>query len=100
MDEAVLHELANRLGGRFRLAALVQKRLVQLMNERSSVVTEHSGGRPISIVVKEVAGAQLELVDSEGNVVAVLPEPLPGAEPAAESEEAEAGEAEDEEEPE
>ena len=41
MDEAILHELSGKLGGRFKLTALVQKRLVELMRERSEIITQN-----------------------------------------------------------
>jgi len=74
MNEARLHELSEKLHGRFKLAALVQKRLVQLMNERSDVITQNSGGRPVRLVIEEVAGGSLQLVDADGNTLVALPE--------------------------
>ena len=62
MNEAVLHDLSSKLEGRFKLTSLVQKRLVQLMRERSDVILGNSGGRPVRLVVDEVADvAQREL---------------------------------------
>jgi len=67
MDEAVLHELSAKLGGRFRLTALVQKRLVELMRQRSEVITEHSGGRPVRLVVDEAHRGGLALMSPDGH---------------------------------
>jgi hypothetical protein len=78
MDEAVLHELSLRLGGRFRLTALVQKRLVQLMREGSDVIKKNSGGRPVRLVVEEVAEGRLALVAPEGGPGAPAPEERKG----------------------
>jgi hypothetical protein len=76
MNEALLHEMSEKLHGRFKLTSLVQKRLVDLMRSRSQVVTQNSGGRPVRIVVEEVAGGDLQLVSPEDQdvVIAALPE--------------------------
>jgi hypothetical protein len=55
MNEAMLHRLAGELGGRFKLTMRVQKRLVDLMNERSEIITKNCGGRPVRLVVEQVA---------------------------------------------
>jgi len=72
MNEAVLHDLSSKLGGRFKLTSLVQKRLVQLMRERSEVILGNSGGRPVRLVVDEVTDGRLELTGPEGETVAAL----------------------------
>lgn len=71
MDEAILHELSRKLGGRFKLTALVQKRLGELMRERSEIITQNSGGRPVRLVVEEVARGGAELVAPDGTEFAV-----------------------------
>ena len=68
MNEAVLHELSELMDGRFKLTTLVQKRLVELMRERSDVVTKNSGGRPVRLVVEEVARGGLQLTAPDGTV--------------------------------
>ena len=78
MDEAILHGLSQKLGGRFRLVALVQKRLVQLMTEHDDVIAKSSGGRPIRLVVDEVAAGGLQLTQPDGTALAAPPEPEPG----------------------
>ena len=55
MNEAVLHDLSSKLGGRFKLTSLVQKRLVQLMRERSEVILGNSGGRPDGTVTGPIS---------------------------------------------
>jgi hypothetical protein len=83
MNEAILHELSQQLGGRFKLTALVQKRLVQLMQSRHPIISQQSGGRPIRSVVNEVAVGKLQLVnrDDETPVTPELEEPLLDSEP-------------------
>ena len=68
MNEAVLHELSELMGGRFRLTTLVQKRLVELMRERSDIVTKNSGGLPVRLVVEEVARGGVQLTAADGTV--------------------------------
>ncbi len=66
MNEATLHDLSRKIRGRFKLTTLVQKRLVQLMQDRSEVITKNSGGRPIRLVTEEIAGGRLQLVAPDG----------------------------------
>ena len=54
-------------------AALVQKRLVQLLNDRNEVITDNSGGRPVRLVVEEVSRGGLQLTGPDG--AEITPEP-------------------------
>ena len=67
MNEATLHKLSGELGGRFKLTSLLQKRLVQLMISRDDIVTKNSGGRPVRLVVEEIAAGKLQLTSPEGD---------------------------------
>jgi len=67
MNEATLHRLAGELGGRFKLTALLQKRLVQLMVARDDIITKNSGGRPVRLVVDEIASGKLQLTSTDGD---------------------------------
>lgn len=58
MDEARIDRLARKVGGRFKLASLVMKRLVD-MNRGSQPLVEPEGGRPLYTVLKEI---ELDLV--------------------------------------
>ncbi len=71
MNEATLQELSVKLGGRFKLASLVQKRMVELMRNRDEIVTKHSGGQPLRLVVDEVAEGRLELTGPHGGALAM-----------------------------
>jgi len=66
MNEATLHKLSGELGGRFKLTALLQKRLIQLMVSRDEIITKNSGGRPVRLVVDEIASGKLQLTTDEG----------------------------------
>ena len=66
MDEALLHELAGKVGGRFRLTSVVQRRLVDLMRNHDDIIDKNCGGRPIRLVVEGVARDLLRLQGPEG----------------------------------
>jgi len=79
VNEQRLHRLAGKFGGRFKLTALVQKRLAQLMAERNDVIVKNCGGRPIRLVVDEVDKGGLELAGQDGKAVAVPSDKEKGA---------------------
>lgn len=54
--------IADELGGRFRLTALIQKRWRQLMQGARPTV-EHKGRSPIEVVVEEIATHNVVLHD-------------------------------------
>ena len=64
MDESKIHELAKRLGGRFRLASLVQKRLLELNRGQRSLVPDDDKN-PMNVVLKEIEGGFIELTVPE-----------------------------------
>ena len=70
MDEARIDRLARKAGGRFKLASLVMKRLVD-MNRGSQPLAEPEGGKPLYTALKEI---ELELV----RLVPRLPAPEEG----------------------
>jgi DNA-directed RNA polymerase subunit omega len=61
-DEAIV----NKVGGRFKLSALIQKRLVAL-NRGNKPLVEVTTKNPMEIVVAEILGDKIYL-DSSGNV--------------------------------
>ncbi len=69
MDEALLHELSAKMGGRFKFTSLVQKRLVQLVNEHNELFTQNSGGRPVRLVVEEIAKGGFQLTTPNGKEI-------------------------------
>ncbi|MFH1732259.1 MAG: hypothetical protein ABIF82_11505 [Planctomycetota bacterium] len=66
MNEATLHRLSGELGGRFKLTALLQKRLIKLMVDRDDIITKNSGGRPVRLVIDEIASGKLQLTAPGG----------------------------------
>ncbi len=69
MNEKTLHKLSGELGGRFKLTALLQKRLIQLMVSRDDIVTKNSGGQPVRLVVDEIASGKLQLTSPDGDAL-------------------------------
>mgnify|MGYP005835638209 CR=1 FL=1 len=61
MDEARIDQLARKVGGRFKLASLVMKRLVD-MNRGSQPLVEPEPGKPLYTVLKEIEFDLVRLV--------------------------------------
>ena len=53
-------EIVNKVGGRFRLAALIQRRWIQLMQGARPMV-ERKGLTDIEVVVKEILEGKIEM---------------------------------------
>ncbi len=47
-------ELANKVGGRFKLTALIQKRLTELMQGSRPLIEETQGKTQLEIVIEEI----------------------------------------------
>ncbi len=47
-------ELANKVGGRFKLTALIQKRLAELMQGSRPLIEDVEGKTQLEIVVQEI----------------------------------------------
>jgi len=60
MDESRIHDLAKRVGGRFRLASLVQKRLLELNRGQRRLVDDDSK-YPLAVVLREIEEGQIDL---------------------------------------
>ena len=65
MIEALKHEdLINKLGGKFRLTALIQKRLVELLEGSRPLVERKPGMTNIEVVIEEITQDKVT-VDTE-----------------------------------
>jgi len=60
MDESKIHELAKKVGGRFRLASLIQKRLLEL-NRGQRRLVDGEFGSPLYVVMSEIEGGKITL---------------------------------------
>lgn len=51
-------EIVNRIGGRFKLCSLIQRRLLQLM-EGSRPLVERNGRSDLELVIEEIAQGKI-----------------------------------------
>ncbi|MHC4552481.1 MAG: DNA-directed RNA polymerase subunit omega [Planctomycetota bacterium] len=56
-------EVVNKVGGRFKLSALMQKRLVELMEGGRPLIEDPEGLTPMEIVVEEIKQDKIVLTD-------------------------------------
>jgi DNA-directed RNA polymerase subunit omega len=54
IDELKNTELVKKLGGRFKLTALIQKRLMELMQGSRPLIEDTEGKSQLEIVVEEI----------------------------------------------
>ena len=66
LDELKEEEIVNRVGGRFKLSTLIQKRMVAL-NTGAKPLVEVKGGDKMTIVIQEILQEKIFL-DLEGNL--------------------------------
>jgi len=59
-------ELANKVGGRFKLTELIQKRLVELMQGARPLIKDAEGKTNLEIVIQEIVEDKIaiEYIDS------------------------------------
>jgi len=65
-DELMEEQIVNKVGGRFKLSTLIQKRMVAL-NRGARPLLELTTSDPMEIVIQEIMGDKIFL-DTEGNV--------------------------------
>ncbi|HED54823.1 MAG TPA: DNA-directed RNA polymerase subunit omega [Phycisphaerales bacterium] len=72
-------EIVDKFGGRFRLTAVIQRRLIQLM-EGARPMVERDGRTDLELVVQEILEDKIEIVEDDGSggfeVSALDDEPL------------------------
>lgn len=78
LDAFKEEEIVNKVGGRFKLSSLIQKRLVAL-NRGARPLVDHQSQNLMEIVVEEIMNNKIYL-DTSGNV-AVVGEESPDVEP-------------------
>ncbi len=66
LDELKEEQIVNKVGGRFKLSTLIQKRMVAL-NTGARPLVEVKGGDKMSIVIQEILQDKIFL-DLEGNL--------------------------------
>ena len=73
LDELKEEEIVNKVGGRFKLTALIQKRMLELMDGARPLV-EPGNMTPLEIVIQEILQDKIT-IDYEGSGLN-RPEPL------------------------
>jgi DNA-directed RNA polymerase subunit omega len=66
LDDLKEEEIVNKVGGRFKLSTLIQKRMVAL-NTGAKPLVEVKGGDKLSVVIQEILQDKIYL-DLEGNL--------------------------------
>jgi len=68
-------EVVDLIGGRFKLCALIQKRLVQLLDGERPLV-ERRGRSDLELVIEEIRLGKIGLADEKGDLLAPSEEAL------------------------
>jgi len=64
IDDLKSEKIVNKVGGRFRLAALVQKRMTELLQGARPLIEDVEGKSLIEIVVQEILQDKIAVDDS------------------------------------
>ncbi len=64
IDDLKSEKIVNKIGGRFRLAALVQKRMTELMQGARPLIEDAEGKSLLEIVVQEILQDKIAVDDS------------------------------------
>lgn len=54
IEELKSTDLVNKVGGRFKLSALIQKRIIEIMHGSRPLIEDTEGMTNLEIVVKEI----------------------------------------------
>jgi DNA-directed RNA polymerase subunit omega len=66
IEELKNTEIVNKVGGRFKLSALMQKRMIELMEGGRPLIEDAEGLSPMEIVVQEIKQDKIVL-DATGD---------------------------------
>ena len=71
MIEALRHEeIINKVGGKFRLTALIQKRIVQLLDGARPLVERKPGMTDMELVIEEIMQDKITIDYSKSDLTA------------------------------
>ncbi len=68
IDELKSEEIVNKIGGRFKLTALVQKRLSELLQGARPLIEDVEGKTLLEIVVQEILRDKIAVDDQTGQM--------------------------------
>ncbi|MBN1125431.1 MAG: DNA-directed RNA polymerase subunit omega [Sedimentisphaerales bacterium] len=63
IEELKSTDIINKIGGRFKLSALMQRRLVELMQGSRPLIEDTEGKTPMEIVVEEIKREKITFDD-------------------------------------
>ncbi|MFH1883871.1 MAG: DNA-directed RNA polymerase subunit omega [Planctomycetota bacterium] len=63
IDELKSEEIVNKVGGRFKLTALIQKRLGELLHGARPLIEDPAGKTMLEIVIQEVLQDKITIDD-------------------------------------
>lgn len=66
IEELKNTDIVNKVGGRFKLSALIQKRMIELMEGGRPLIEDTEGMSPMEIVVQEIKQDKIVL-DATGD---------------------------------
>lgn len=66
IEELKNTEIVNKVGGRFKLSALIQKRMLELMEGGRPLIEDTDGMSPMEIVVQEIKQDKI-ILDATGD---------------------------------
>lgn len=58
--------IVNKVGGRFKLSAMIQKRLLELIEGSRPLISDTEGLTPIEIVIEEIKQDKIVIDDGSG----------------------------------
>jgi DNA-directed RNA polymerase subunit omega len=61
-------EIVNKVGGRFKLTALIQRRLVQILNGERPLVERKRGMTDMEVVIQEILEDKIAIDYAESDV--------------------------------
>jgi DNA-directed RNA polymerase subunit omega len=73
IEELKSTDIVNKVGGRYRLTALIQKRLGELMEGARPLIEDTKGKTQLEIVVQEILQDKIA-IDSEADNIGKLKE--------------------------
>ena len=68
IDELKNTELVNKVGGRFKLTALIQKRLTELISGSRPLIEDVEGKTNLEIVIQEITEDKIA-IDSQSSEI-------------------------------
>ena len=73
IDAFKSEEVVDKFGGRFRLTAVIQRRMVQLM-EGARPLVERDGRSDLELVVQEILEDKIEIVETQSGGFEIVAE--------------------------